>query len=255
VGDRRQPADEDLRQQNAVLAEENRKLKQLAEYRSAFLARLAHELRTPLTSILGFAEIMLSQEELTEAQRNFCERIQNSAQQLQSNCNQLADLSRLEGKQAELLLEEFSLEDLLRESCATVARQAQKHHVSLRSDTAPGLPLIISDRTKLRQVLYNFLAYAINRSPDGGVVRATAEGGSSGFLLKIEDEGESPDIAIGLEELHATDRRFGDSELGLAIARQNVDLVGATMNWEARQPRGLRIVIQLPPATPGADKP
>lgn len=255
VGDRHQPADEDLRQQNAVLAEENRKLKQLAEYRSAFLARLAHELRTPLTSILGFAEIMLSQEELTEAQRNFCERIQNSAQQLQSNCNQLADLSRLEGKQAELLLEEFSLEDLLRESCANVARQAQKHHVSLRSDTAPGLPLIISDRIKLRQVLYNFLAYAINRSPDGGVVRATAESGSTGFLLKIEDEGESPAVSIGLEELHATDRRFGDSELGLAIARQNVDLVGATMNWEARQPRGLRIVIQLPPATPEADNP
>ena len=111
------------------------------------------------------------------------------------------------------------------------------------------------DRTKLRQVLYNFLAYAINRSPDGGVVRATAESGSTGFLLKIENEGESPAVSIGLEELHATDRRFGDSELGLAIARQNVDLVGATMNWEARQPRGLRIVIQLPPVTPEADNP
>jgi signal transduction histidine kinase len=250
--DRRNLTADDLRQQNVALAEENRKLKQLAEYRSAFLARLAHELRTPLTSILGFAEIMLNQEELTEAQRNFCERIQNSAQQLQGNFNQLADLSRLEGKQAELLLEEFSVDDLLRESCAAVARQAQKQHVGLRSDAAPGLPLIISDRSKLRQVLYNFLAYAINRSPDGGVVRATAEKALEGLLLKIEDEGESPAATVGLEELHATDRRFGDSELGLAIARKNIDLVGATMNWEGRQPRGLRIIIQLPAVAPDA---
>jgi len=135
---------DELRLMHAALTEENRKLKLLAEYRSAFLARLAHELRTPLTSILGFAEIMLSQEELTEAQRNFCERIQNSAQQLQMNFNQLADLSRLEGGQSELQREEFSLDDMLRESCAAVARQAQKQKVGLQSEAGPDLPLIIS---------------------------------------------------------------------------------------------------------------
>jgi len=60
------------------------------------MAHLAHELRTPLTSILGFSEILLSQEELTDAQRNFCERIQSSAQQLQRTLNDLAELSRSE---------------------------------------------------------------------------------------------------------------------------------------------------------------
>jgi len=78
------------------LKEENRKLLDLAEWRSASMAHLAHELRTPLTSILGFSEILLSQEQLTEAQRNFCERIQNSAQQLQRTLNHMADLSRME---------------------------------------------------------------------------------------------------------------------------------------------------------------
>ncbi|HBB97932.1 MAG TPA: hypothetical protein DC054_21330 [Blastocatellia bacterium] len=76
------------------LKEENRKLRDLAERRSATMAHLGHELRTPLTSILGFSEILLSQEELTDAQRNFCERIQNSAQQLQRTLNHMADLSR-----------------------------------------------------------------------------------------------------------------------------------------------------------------
>ncbi len=88
--------DHSLEEENAQLKEQNRKLLDLTEWRSASMAHLAHELRTPLTSILGFSEIMLSQEELTDAQRNFCERIQNSAQQLQRTLNELAELSRTE---------------------------------------------------------------------------------------------------------------------------------------------------------------
>src|SRR5882672_9296077 len=76
-----------LERQKAALEEQVRKLQQVAEYRSAFLARLSHELRTPLTSILGFSEILLTQEELSDAQRSFCERIQNSARQLQASLN------------------------------------------------------------------------------------------------------------------------------------------------------------------------
>jgi signal transduction histidine kinase len=235
-----------LRQKNAVLTEENRKLKLLAEYRSAFLARLAHELRTPLTSILGFAEIMLSQEELTEAQQNFCERIQNSAQQLQMNFNQLADLSRLEGGQSKVQREEFSIEDLLQEACASVARQAQKQKTGLQSEPKPGLAAIISDRGKLRQALYSFLSYAINRSPEGGVVRIAADKGEQGFLITIEDEGDPLADSAKVGEWDPTDRRFGDSELGLAIARHNIDLLSATLDWQARTPRGLRVLIQLP---------
>ena|ERR1044072_1277084 len=85
-----------LEGENAKLKEENRKLQDLTEWRSASIAHLAHELRTPLTSILGFSEIMLGQEELTDSQRNFCQRIQNSAHQLQQTLNDLAELSRAE---------------------------------------------------------------------------------------------------------------------------------------------------------------
>jgi len=87
-----------IEEENARLKEQNRQLLDHSEWRSASMAHLAHELRTPLTSILGFAEILLSQEKLTDAQRNFCERIQNSAQQLQRNLDELAELSRAEAK-------------------------------------------------------------------------------------------------------------------------------------------------------------
>jgi len=88
---------EALDERIAALESENLNLRNLAEHHSASISHLTHELRTPLTSILGFAEIMLSQEKLTDAQRNFCERIQNSAQQLQRSLNQLSELSRAIG--------------------------------------------------------------------------------------------------------------------------------------------------------------
>ena len=239
----------DLQRQKAALEEQNRKLQQVAEYRSAFLARLAHELRTPLTSILGFSEILLTHEDLTEAQRGFCERIQNSAHQLQGSLNQLSDLSRLEAGQSELHLEEFSLEDLLREACQGLARQAEKQNAEIRCQVGDDLPMVVSDRGKLRQAVYNFLAYAITRSP-GAPVIVSAEKDAAGFLLKIEDEGESPADCTAFVELDSSNRRAGSSELGLAIARQNIDLLGASLSFQHRQPRGLQVVIQLPGAPP-----
>src|SRR6266436_8081712 len=145
-GDDSDAALDDLQRQNSVLEEQNRKLQQVAEYRSTFLARLSHELRTPLTSILGFSELLLTQEELSDAQRSFCERIQNSARQLQASLNQLSDLSRLEAGQSELQREEFSLEDLLQEACLGLARQAHKQNAELRWQAGTALPMIISDR-------------------------------------------------------------------------------------------------------------
>src|SRR5438105_13911243 len=91
----------ELSRRIAALEKENSDLRQAAESRAARLAHVAHELRTPLTSILGFSEILLSQEELTDAQRKFCERIQNSALQLQASLSQLSEVYRSQGAHPE----------------------------------------------------------------------------------------------------------------------------------------------------------
>ena len=83
----------ELRKRTAELEEANRELRRVSHYRSLFLARMSHELRTPLTSILGFSEILLDQEELTDAQRRFCQKVQDSGFQLQASLNQLVDLA------------------------------------------------------------------------------------------------------------------------------------------------------------------
>ena len=65
---------DELRKRTSELEQANRELRRVSHYRSLFLARMSHELRTPLTSILGFSEILLDHEQLTETQRRFCQK-------------------------------------------------------------------------------------------------------------------------------------------------------------------------------------
>src|SRR5215203_3507702 len=143
---------DELRKRSAELEEANRELRRVSHYRSLFLARMSHELRTPLTSILGFSEILLDHEPLTETQRRYCQKVQDSGFQLQASLNQLVALSRIEAGDSEVFLQEFSLRETLRESCAAVARMAQKQQVKIDYEIAPEVTTIVSDQGKVRQI-------------------------------------------------------------------------------------------------------
>ena len=241
----------ELRSRSSELESANLELLRIGRYRSLFLERMSHELRTPLTSILGFAEIMLDREDLTETQRRFCGKIQSSGFQLQASLNQLVDLSRLEAGKTELFLHEFSLRETLRESCAAVSRLAQKQDVKLECATEPSVSAIVSDEGKLRQVLYNFLAFAIGRSPSGGTVRvnaATAEGSS--LLIEITDEGkplEDPARLFDPVDIDVPNERGTNmNELGLVIAHRLLAVLGGNVTLHDLEPSGLSVHLNLP---------
>ena len=210
------------------LQKQIRELEQTTKYRSLFLARLAHELRTPLTSILGFSEILLSQEKLTDAQRGFCERIQSSSHQLQSSLNQLSDLARLEAGQTKLSEEKIVLGETLRDVLPALARSAEKRRVRLRYTAGDDLPIVISDRARVRLVIYNLLAHAISRSPEGAVVIAEAKALPDGVAISITDTGDpiADPARIGILD---ADDNSSTGELGLSIARQNVEILGGSI--------------------------
>jgi signal transduction histidine kinase len=233
------------------LEEANRELRRVAQYRSLFLARMSHELRTPLTSILGFSEILIDHESLTASQRRFCEKIQSSGQQLQASLNQLVDLSRLEAGQTELFLHEFSLREALRDSGQAVARLAQKREVKIICDVEADIQTIVSDEGKLRQVFYNFMTHAISRTPEQGAVRVSLERISpTHFCISIEDEGETvEDLSRIFEPINIeapTETASNMNELGLLIARRLIDVLGGRVDLHSQQPRGLRVMIELP---------
>jgi signal transduction histidine kinase len=242
---------EESRERGDALEDANRELQRVGRYRSLFLARMSHELRTPLTSILGFAEILLDQERLTDQQRRFCQKIQASGQQLQASLNQLVDLSRLEAGHTELFLHEFSLREMLRDSCAAVARLAQKQEATLDCDAADSPSTVVSDEGKLRQVLYNFLAYAISRSPASGQVRVSVSAKSGHrFRIDITDEGEPltdhahlfEPVDIDAPNEHGTNM----NELGLVIAHRLLRALGGNVTLIDAKPRGLTVRLDLP---------
>lgn len=239
---------EQLKLRTGELEEVNRELRRISHYRSLFLARMSHELRTPLTSILGFSEILLDHEQLSATQRRFCEKIQSSAFQLQTSLNQLVDLSRLEGGPTELFLQEFLLEETLRESCAALARAAEVRQVRLEYGLAPSITTVVSDRVKLRQVLYNFLGWAVSRSSPEQEVKVYADMIDTTLRISIDDSGEPiSDLSRVLEPEATEDKRDANmNELGIIICRRLLDAMNGNVMLENRGNGGVRVVIQLP---------
>jgi signal transduction histidine kinase len=240
---------EQLKLRTGELEEANRELRRISHYRSLFLARMSHELRTPLTSILGFSEILLDHEQLSATQRRFCQKIQNSAFQLQTSLNQLVDLSRLEGGPPELFLQEFLLEETLHESCAALARAAEVRQVRLEYALAPSITTVVSDRIKLRQILYNFLGWAVSRSSSEQEVKVYADLIDATLLrISIDDSGEPiADLSRVLEPEATEDKRDATmNELGIIICRRLLDAMNGNITLENRGGGGGRVVIQLP---------
>ena len=240
---------DELQKRTAELEEANRELRRVSHYRSLFLARMSHELRTPLTSILGFSEILLDQEELTETQRRFCQKVQDSGFQLQASLNQLVDLSRIEAGQTEVFLQEFSLRETVRESCAAAARMAQKAQVKIEYEVAPEITTVVSDQGKLRQTIFNFIAWAVSRSPAGETVMVSVDIDPEGLLaIRVKDNGE-----VRSDTTKAFDPEHGPlghepniNELGIIIGRKLLELMGGRVVLENCAPRGLQATIRIP---------
>lgn len=243
---------EQLKQRTIELEEANRELRHVSHYRSLFLARMSHELRTPLTSILGFAEILLDQEKLTEAQERFVQKIQNSGMQLLTSLNQLVDLSRLEAGPAEVFLHECSLPETLRETCAAVGRQAQKGEVKIECNVAPEITNIVSDQTRLRQILYTFLAWAVSRSQEGRSVKVSAELAGASLRVQIDDEGEHIKDMLRVFDPEDTPKagKTDLNELGIIVGRRLLEVMKGTVTLENRESAGLRTLIELPVGLP-----
>jgi signal transduction histidine kinase len=241
---------EELKHRSAELEGANRELRRVSHYRSLFLGRMSHELRTPLTSILGFTEILLDQEQLTDNQRRFCKKIQDSGLQLQASLDQLVDLSRIEAGRTEIFLQEFALRDIVRDSCAAATRLAHKRQVKIDYDVVPRLTTIVSDEGRLRQILYSFLAWCVSRSAAGQCVKLDARIIESARVsICLDDEGDRIEDLIGVFD--PQDRAgSGDlpnmDELGVIIGRRLVDMLGGTVVIENRETAGARVLIELP---------
>jgi len=151
---------DELAQTNLALFESN-KLK------GDFLATMSHELRTPLNSILGFSDVLLSSDALTEKQRRWVSNIQTSGQKLLALINDILDLAKIESGKMQIRLENINLHDVFEGLLNMFRPLAEKKNIDMRTQIEPDIPLLRQDHTKLQQILQNLMSNAIKFTPEG----------------------------------------------------------------------------------------
>jgi len=255
-----------LEQQRGELTRLNAELDRTSRLKDLFLANVSHELRTPLNSIIGFSELLLSENmgPLTEQQRDFLETVARNGRHLLQLISELLDLSKIGAGQLELFREPVALADAMREAATSVHALVQAHRHTLSLEPPPAPLTVSADPTRLRQVLLNLLSNAIKFTPDGGSVTLGARPEPGHVRVWVTDSGigiapeDQPKLFREFVQLDASPaRRFEGTGLGLALCKRLVELHGGTLGLESALGRGSTFWFTLPepPQAPPAPEP
>jgi PAS domain S-box-containing protein len=229
----------------------------LEELRSDFVSTVSHELRTPLAAIYGAALTLQRQDlQLEESQRvNLLAVISTESDRLARTVNDILWASRLDADRVQLDVGAHDPRELAR----TVVEAAQVHlpkAVQLTFSCEEGLPPILADPDKVRQVLTNFVDNAVKYSPDGGRVELEISRRDHAVRFSVVDRGLG--IPPGeqrriFDKFYRVDpnltRGVGGTGLGLYISRELVRRMNGTIWVESSEGEGSRFSFELPVAS------
>jgi signal transduction histidine kinase len=249
----------DLLAEKERLEAEQARLVAIDQLRTEFIARLSHDLRTPLSSIIGFSELVITDDTKLPRQTRECvEAIHRNGHQLLAMINELLDLTTLESGNLRLHLDPVPLATLLADVQAATGPVLEAAGVVVEwPDLVPGA-VLRGDRRRLLQALTNLLDNARKFTPRGGRVRLAMDVNAGGARLQVADSGSgiAPEHRAAVFRPYAkgTLRAQGHG-LGLAIVKAIVDRhqgrieVGDGLGSGTH--RGCTITITLPaePAT------
>ena len=228
-----------------------------SQAKSEFLATVSHEIRTPMSGVLGMTELLLSSVGLDRRQMHLARTAHHSAESLLNIVNDILDFSKIEAGKLQLIEKSFELRQLLEDALAMVTAQAHQKSLELIADLPPDLPHILyGDSVRLRQVLVNLLDNAINFTDEGevclGVRQLSTEEKRVLVSFQVLDTG--PGIPVDQQQAifdsytqvdSPTTQRRGGAGLGLAIAKQLVELMGGQIKLENRAAAGTCFHFQL----------
>ena len=252
----------EVRQTAKRLEQLNTDLDAAMKSKDQFLSNISHELRTPLNSIIGFTDLLLTEElggaaPLSEQQRDFLETVARNGKQLLELINELLDLQRIAAGRMELKPETVDLAGLLTEAAGSVHAQVQKHgHALVVTPPAEDLR-VHADRGRVRQILLNLLSNAIKFTPDGGRITLVAApvNGDAEARIAVSDTGigiaeeDQPKLFQEFSQLDASaSRKYEGTGLGLALSRRLVEMQGGEIGVESEMGKGSTFWFTLPQA-------
>lgn len=229
------------------------KLVQADQAKSRFLANMSHEIRTPLTTVIGYADAILAGEFAPHEQRRAVSAISANGKHLLALLNDMLDLAKIEDNRLQVESLSVDLLALLEDVKALFADNAAQKGLSF--GISPRFPLpshILTDPTRLKQILFNLVSNAIKFTEQGFV--QVAVGCKSGWLnLEVRDSG----IGIAKEQQMtlfdaftqaeaSVTRRFGGTGLGLTVSRELARRLGGDISVDSDVGQGSCFRVSLP---------
>jgi PAS domain S-box-containing protein len=238
--------------------EELRRARALAEAassaKSEFLSSMSHELRTPLNAILGFAQLLQRDKKtpLSERQQERVEHVLKGGEYLLRLIDEVLDLSRIEAGRVSVSPEPVRVADVLSEVRSTLQPMAARNQSDIVVASLAGLPDVVADRTRFKQILMNYGSNAIKYGRKEGTVTFRSELRGGHVRVTVQDDG------LGIPQdkqdkifspFHRAGQEAGPIEgtgIGLAISKRLAELMDGCVGFNSAAGRGSEFWIELP---------
>jgi PAS domain S-box-containing protein len=256
--DRIRSATAHLEEQNAQLLWQAHEVEKANRLKSEFLASMSHELRTPINAIVGYAALLLEGMfgQLSDQQRDPLDRTRAAADHLRALIDDILDLAKIEAGKMQFTLEQLSFAEVMREVSQQMEPMFRRKALSYTVDIAHDAPTVVSDRTKLKQILLNLLSNAMKFTTRGGVSVVVRQH-AMGVRVDVNDTGigiRPEHLSVIWEDFRQVDqsrtREFGGTGLGLSITRKLVERLGGTISVESIVGVGTSFTVMLPLEAP-----
>ncbi len=225
--------------------------------KSEFLAIMSHELRTPLNAIIGFSELLMMKDyDLIniEKRHEYSEGINSAGVHLLQVINDILDVAKIEANQVNLMDQELELHSLLESCKQLVSVAAEKRNLSVTTEMQEGLPYILGDPTRLKQIVVNLLSNAVKFTDPGGEVKIdVGRCDLGGLRISVIDSG----IGIAKENIAHVLTQFGQihsaynrehqgTGLGLSLVRLLTEAHDGFFKLESELGIGTSAHVHLP---------
>ena len=228
--------------------------------KTSFLNNMSHDIRTPMNVILGYAQLMeneLNGKDIPEALEHL-EKLQQSGNLLLSIINNVLDMARIESGRMEIDENYCRIEDVWKSLFAVFDEKARKKNISLHYTMNVEHEHVLTDVTKVKEILVNILSNAIKYTPAGGSVMVHVDElpcDESGYMIvriRISDTGSgmSRDYLTKIfeaftREKNTTKSKIAGTGLGMSIVKNYVDLLGGTIDVESELGKGSTFTVTL----------